>query len=293
MSIKAIYSLFDGAFSLRMLRDRFVLKLKRPLYIDGVIMNNMNLDIPAGRVPGKSSVNKYGSGPDCDSGVLSDIWSRNDITKVWIAPTQARIHALVSTVVTDADGDVGANRIRVYGLPAWDADEVSEEVIMTGTTPKNTINSYVIIHRMEVTSIGTAGVNLGRITATAAVDGSVTAEIPYNTAVSRGVGQTLMAIYGLPSTKTAYITKYYHSITNNVSANAETAVAVATDPIFRPAHFTVKHRLGMAYGGTSTHEHNFKPYYKITGPAIIKMSVIASANNVACSGGFDMILEEN
>lgn len=298
MSIKAIYNLFDGAFSLRMLRDRFVLKLKRPLYIDGVIMNSLALDVPAGRVPGKSALNKFGHGHDCDSGILSDIWSRNDITKVWIPPTQARIHNIVSTSLSDdasggAPAGIGATHIRIYGLEDWDSKEVYEDIEMNGTVNVPTSKSYVIIHRMKVTNFGVGGPNQGRITATATVDGTVTAEIYFNATLSAGSGQTTMAIWGIPSIQTAYISKYYFSIINNISAVADSGILIATDPVNHPSRFTVKHRLGMSRDGSSAHEHPFNPYYKVPGPAIVKISAVPSANNVEISAGFDGYVEDN
>ena len=256
-------------------------------------MNNSLLDIAAGRVPGKSAVNKFGHGPDCDNGVISDIWSRNDITKVWLPPTQARIHQITSTSAQDtSSGGVGAKQITIYGLKTWDSDESTEVISMSGTGTVNTAESYVIIHRMKVTNFGISQVNLGRITATAVTDGSVTAEIPYNSTLSVGAGQTLMAVYGIPSTKVAYMPKYYFSVINNVSTSIDVGLFLATNPEVYPRLFTVKHKLGSQSTGTSSNEHNFKPYFRVAGPAILKIQVVSSANGVSVSAGFDLILED-
>ena len=102
-----------------------------------------------------------------------------------------------------------------------------------------------------------------------------------------------MAVYGVPSTKVAYMTKYYFSVINNISTSIDVGLFLATNPEVYPKLFTVKHRLGGQSAGSSASEHDFKPYFRIPGPAILKIQVVASANNVGVSAGFDLILEDS
>jgi hypothetical protein len=165
------------------------------------------LELSKGNISGHSKVNKFGRTTNCDSGVPTDIHdgaNSTDDVAIWVAPTQARIHNIVSTSVADDSAGVGAKTIQVYGLTAWDALEVSETIIMDGTTDVPTNNLYVIIHRMKVLTCGATAINVGVITATATpTDATVTAQI------NALEGQTQMALYGIPSGITAYMLGYY------------------------------------------------------------------------------------
>lgn len=364
---------------------------------------NFALDAAAGKVEDVVGVNKFGRSTNVDASTDTDIHdgaNPTDDLDIWVAPTTARVHAIVSTdandvtaaatltmalnaadtetvtigakvytfqtVLTDVDGNVligatasdsidnliaainlgagagtlyatsttanvisvsavagagdtmtlyvatagaiattetganmswggatavlgtGARTLRVYGLTAWTTAEVSEDINLTGITAVNTVNSYVIIHRMEVLTKGASGPNVGVITATAATDGTVTAQ------VNAGKGQTQMAIYGVPSTKSAYITQYYASVIKAAAAlTCSISLLANHEPASELTAFLVKHTNGADTAGDSYIPHKFEPYYKIAGPAIIKLQANASAANTDISGGFDMYLMNN
>lgn len=248
------------------------------------------LEIPAGRTE-FSSVNKFGRSTNVDSGVATDIHdgaNATDDVAVWVAPTQARVHAIVSTS-TDDDGapvGTGARTIQVYGLTSWSTSETSETITLNGTTGVNTTKSYVIIHRMKVITKGAADPNVGVITATAATDGTVTAQI------NAGEGQTQMAIYGIPSTKTAYLTAYYASIQRANTASVNITLLANTSPDTELISYLVKHTQAVNSAGTGYFDHHFHPYNKFSGPCILKIQAAASANNADVSAGFDLIMED-
>ena len=255
---------------------------------------DLMLDVPRGAVHGYTSVNKFGRSTNVDSGVATDIWDRANATNnqaVWLAPTAARVHAIVSASASDAAAGVGARTLRVYGLKTWSSLESYEDVTLNGTTPVNTANSYVIIHRMQVLTWGTSGPNVGLITATAATDSTVTAQI------GAGNGQTLMAIYGIPSGVTAFMTGFYGSILRaNLGANS---VASDMTLLFNPrpdsvtTKYLVKHTIGLNSGGANPMRHAYAPLSKFTGPGIIKLRATGGADNLDVSAGFDLILTED
>lgn len=252
--------------------------------------HNMMLAIAQGIMPNEAAVNKFGRATNVDTGIDTDIHdgaNATDDLAVWVAPTQARIHNVKSSSASD-DGSpvgVGGRTLRVYGLTAWDADEVSEEITLNGTTNVATVNAYVIIHRMKVLTKGATSVNVGKITATAATDGTVTAQI------NAGDGQTQMAIYGVPSTKTAYMTAYYASaIKASASLSVKITLLINATPDTELLNFLTKHTIGLATEGANYARHNFEPYFAIAGPAIIKIQGNSSAVNTDVSAGFDLIL---
>jgi hypothetical protein len=261
-----------------------------------MIKRNTDLmfEIARGNMAGISGINKFGRAPSGVQTTATDIWDRADATptqSVWTAPIQARIHQIVSSSGSD-DGNpvgVGARTLRIYGLTAWNTAEVNEDITLNGTTNVPTVNSYVIIHRMKVLTKGATNVNVGTITATADTDGTVTAQI------NIGEGQTQMAIYGIPSTQTAYLPCFYASLNKSSAAAATLNVSllVNPEPDSELINFLVKNTRGLQSTGKSDSQWFFMPYYKIEGPAIIKIQAIASANDIECSAGFDLILVDN
>lgn len=261
--------------------------------------DSFSLEVARGHVPGVSGVNKFGRNIEVDASVSADVWdgghtlASGGVSLTWVAPTEARVHAIVSS--SDADSDTGGTKpqgngtrtIRVYGLSSWAGREVSEDVVMDGTAPVNTTNSYVIIHRMEVlTKGGNALINVGVIKATAAVDGTITAQIRI------GQGQTQMAIYGVPSTQTAFFGRLYANINKagGASGLADIHLCVNPEPDVEETAFLIKHTFGLQTVGTSALTI---PYYVpkvIAGPAIFKVQVVSGNADMDVSAGFDLML---
>jgi len=71
---------------------------------------------------------------------------------------------------------VGARTVEISGINAA-YKEVSETVSLNGTAAVNTVNSYLHINSMQVKSAGSEGANAGLITAIAATDTTITAQI--------------------------------------------------------------------------------------------------------------------
>lgn len=268
----------------------------------GVGFLDSHLAIARGKVPGSASVNKYGRAVAGIQLTDTDIWDRANAAatqQIWLAPTQARIHAIVSNSVEDSDsggvvaqGD-GCRTIRLWGLKTWSTKETSEDVILDGTTAVNTENTYVIIHRMKMLTHGSLGPNDGTITATAATDGTVTAQI------NPGQGQTNMTILGIPSTQVAYMTSY--DVNSHNTGNPATVVETdfsmlineSPDVDETSSGFINKSNIGMIASGSSDFSKSYDPYLKIEGPAIIKFQAISTLADTEGVAEFDLILIDN
>ena len=251
------------------------------------------LDISRGNVSGMVTVNKFGRSTNVDSGIATDVWDRANATNdqdIWVAPTQARIHGIVSDSGSDTSAGAGAKTIRVFGLTSWSTSEESEDITMSGATNVSTTKSYVIIHRMRVLTKGATNVNVGNITATADVDATITAQI------LAGQGQTQMAIYGVPSNQTAYMTQFYVSVNKSGGATGamDGSIFYNPEPDVELTNFLVKHTTGKITTGSSNGApQRFNPPKKFVGPGIIKMQAVGSANDLDVSAGFDLILIDN
>lgn len=247
------------------------------------------LQVSRGLVTGIRGVNKFGRSVNVDQ-IATDII--DDVANViWDAPTTARLHNIVSTSSSD-DGDpagVGARTLRILGLTSWDAVESTEDIILNGSNPVVTDNSYVVIHRMFVLTKGGTSTNVGTITATAQTDGTITAMI------KAGLGQTQMAVYGVPSVQTAFMTDYYSSANRltPTAASVDVSLLVNPEPDSELTNFLIKHTQSLNTPGSSYFLHRYNPYFAIPGPAIVKIQAISSANDSDVSAGFDLFIVDN
>jgi len=264
-----------------------------PTSLSLLVCDNM-LEIPVGNISGQSPVNKFGRSTNVDSGVATDVWDRANATDdqdIWLAPTAARIHTIASNSANDTTGGTGANSVIIHYLADWDTAEATETVTGNLNAGIAMTNAAVMIHRMRVVPQSTStSTNVGTITATAATDGTVTAQI------QPGNGQTLMAIYGIPSTQTAYMTHFYATILrSNAGAAAQSDITLRfnPDPETNTTVFLDKHNDGVTTSGSSAVIHPYSPYKAFSGPGIIKIQATGSAVNLDVSAGFDLILKDN
>jgi hypothetical protein len=169
---------------------------------------------------------------------------------------------------------------RVYGLTDWDTAETSEDVTLDGQSNVATSNSYVIIHRIKGLTFGSGGTNAGIITATAVTDGTVTA------AIQAGEGQTLMAIYGVPSTQSLHITHIYTTVLKNVTnVMSDGVLLVKEDADVATSAFITKERWQFSRDGPFSRPYDVAK--SVSGPAIVKVQVNTNANDTVVTAAFD------
>ena len=250
-------------------------------------------DISNGTITGEDTVNKFGRAPSGIQTTTTDVWDRADSSAtqpVWLAPTAARIHTIASDSASDVAGGVGATTVVVSYLADWDTAETTETVAGNLNAGIAMSNAAVMIHRMKVVPQSTStSPNVGTITATAATDATITAQI------NPGEGQTQMAIYGIPSTQSFNLDDYYGTINKSQGTvgTINLSLLVNPNPDVQTLSFLTKNTRGLQSTGVSSDTFPFNPPYNISGPAIIKVSGIASADDIEASAGFNGVLVDN
>jgi hypothetical protein len=251
------------------------------------------LDVARGLVEGHYPVNKFGRAPDGVQTTATDIWARANATptqQIWLAPTAARIHTIASSSASDTTGGVGVNAVKIWFLPSWNERERS--VTVTGNLNGGIAmtEAAVTINRMKVVTQATttaATLNVGTITATAAVNATVTAAILPNK------GQTQLAIFSVPSTQKLYVTRVYSNILGGANIDVDFSIVVNNNPTVNTTNFLTTHTFGNQGTGTSARDFNFTPPQEHAGPCIIKMQAISNQADQDVSAGFDGILIDN
>lgn len=259
---------------------------------------DFGLEASLNKVQKYSTVNKFGTALKCDSGVPTDIYdgaSAALTTPIWVPPKAARIHTLVSTSLSDSDSggvnpqSTGLRTVRVSYLPDWDTKETTEDVILDGTTGVVMTNEAAMINRIEPLTWGSGGLNVGVITATAAVDGSVTA------AILVGNNQTQMCIFGVPSIQKLRVKKIFGEIIKGTGTTQRADMVFfkmidpATNVAFNTAWINKENFSATESGGNVEHNYNGIPK-KFNGPCIVKIQTISNAADVKTIGGFDAYL---
>ena len=140
---------------------------------------------------------------------------------------------------------------------------------------------------MKVLTGGASGPNVGIISATAAPDGTVTAII------AAGDGQTEMAIYGVPSIQSLYMTRWACSIAKATAGYINFELRVNEFPASQPTVFLRKNDMAVVGTGSNTGEKIFEVPPKYAGPCIIKVTGAANANDTDAKAAFDGYIVTN
>jgi len=176
--------------------------------------------IKLGHRPGISFIEKFGRNPSVAT-AGEDI---HDAGGIYVFPTLASKINVQSTSAEDGAGTLtGALSISIQGLDQ-NYNQIIEMVILNGLTTVSTVNQFIRVFRMLVETTGSAGANVGIITA-----GSQ-AEVLTLATIRAGKGQTNMALYTIPKGHKGFLKKWYISI---LKAGTETKTVAADCDIFR------------------------------------------------------------
>lgn len=253
-------------------------------------VNHFFTEVALGNVPGHTIINKFGRNPDCDQiasatavNIGRDIWDLGIAgATMWVPPTEARLHAIAGDA-TDALDDVGARTLRIFGLDdAWALQQEDHSMHATdGSTPVNTALAYTMIYRMEVLTTGSGGVNVGNITATAATDSTVTAQI---TALNN---QTAMAIFQIPAATTGLLYGYDGSIHKSGGAAKLADITIMLKNFGGP--WRAHEGLDVTSDGQPYNHHPYTLPILLQAKSYVKMVANPSADGQDISASFDII----
>jgi len=158
------------------------------------------LRVVTGNVNGWSWESKFGSN-SAVGGTEEDIWNQGGTEALLSAAEQMDIASTLAADKGTPTAGTGARTLVIFGL-ASDYEPIRETIILNGASNVRTVNSYLRVHRMIVTTAGSGGINAGDITATAASAGSVHAKI------TAGNGQTQKTQYCVPANYYAIVTGF-------------------------------------------------------------------------------------
>jgi len=243
-------------------------------------------DVARGKYPQIRSVSKFGHNLDVDTGTVPEtVWSQGGL---WVPPTAARIHNVVSSDAADDAAGTGAQTVKVQGLDASWAEQ-NETLDMDGTTIVPTVNEYRRIFRIQVVTAGSGQTNAGLITATAVTDGTITAAVPI------ALGSTFMAVWTVPAQRTCALMSIWASINRQTvaaSAMAEFDLRIMSGLDTDTPAALVSQQIGLAVDGVGAVNWPFTLPKCIEGPADIEIRArFVSDNNTVVNAGFDAIYE--
>ncbi len=216
---------------------------------------------------------------------------------VWLqegAYTWSPAASTLSISSSDANDDgapvgTGALTVVVEGLDANYA-EISESVILNGTTVVNTLKLFLRTHRMYVATVGTGLTNAGVIYAADTGGVYTTPGIPdaatdIRSTIGVGEGQTLQAFYTVPAGYTAYLTRVSAGSVDGTNATTITLRARTFGGAFRTKQKFV------VFKGSFAQQHDVPLVF--TEKTDIEMLADAALSTTDVAADFDLILVAN
>ena len=244
-----------------------------PFFVQKVAgeLDNFNLRVSKGEIPGHSFIHKFGENPSVSS-VEEVVWDKGGMYEYLNTAQQLSVQ---STSSGDSQDNVGAWQIRIEGLDE-NYIEITEVITLQGLISVITSNSFIRVFRMTVISTGTSQKASGTISVTYL--GITLAQI------IDGNNQTLMSLYTIPAGKTGYLIKG--------KAGATAGKTMSGSFFIRDfgSVFKVAHRF---YIYQNNYEYFFSYPIPLEEKSDIEVRVISSSSGGALSAAFDILLIDN
>jgi hypothetical protein len=242
-----------------------------------------SLQVARGLIPGHSAITVFGYNPDVDTSEES-VWPNGGTVP---HPTAASVLKVSSTNAADASpSGTGARTVLITGLNG-SFNEVSETIVLNGQTAVNTVNSYLYVNGLTVTSVGSGSANAGDINVGT---GTVTAGVPavlYDM-IAIGYNNRTTGHYCVPAGYTAFLV---HGLFTAGQASGSTSITgkllvhSPDDNIVRVGAITTLNN------GVVQYMFNYPT--AISEKSCVGATAIGSANNNSVSSMFNICLIKN
>lgn len=214
-----------------------------------------------------------GANADVDSAAAEDVWTGGGDF-----PFQATAAAttIVSGSVADDSAGTGARTVRVIGLDST-LKEISEDVIMDGTTPVALTNQFFRVNSFEILTVGSGGVNAG------VIDVKHATTVIASMAV--GDGRARQAVFTAPNNQPDWrVVRMNYAITNGVAG------AVTFNLMTRKSGkgWQVRETVAAYGAGACNGSVEFKAPIYLDAGEDVKIRATAGADNSAVAASFDV-----
>lgn len=250
-------------------------------------VTSWELELAAGRIPGKSVLHKFGRNDDIDiTDGFEDLWNHAAAAGHYTGQdaTVAEIVSIVSTDANDNAAGSGARTLILIGQGAGFVEQ-TEVITLNGLTPVLSTLAYLRLDRAIVLTGGSPlATNAGTITANQSI---TTANVFFN--ITPGVNRTLIAAYTIPAGKVGYVRSAFVTLAKKGSASVEPRAQVR----FPGSVWQIVEWLAITGSGSSYLDRQFNtPLAPIPAGADIKLQADTDTNNVGVAGGFEIYLED-
>lgn len=234
--------------------------------------------IAESKADGYSIVNKFGRNPDIDTGTLpEDIWGKGGIYTGFPTGAPEEIEVFSSNA-----GDTGQLTFTYLASNTSTAYQTAT-VTLNGTTAVPTGITAYRVHTAQYASGSATGFNLGLITIRHRVTvANIFLEMPI------GRSQTTNAAYTVPAGSTGYIKRLFASVIPATSGSIEGSLWIRT--------LGGSPRLRRPFSASDSKSFEERPYGGIpiaAGSDIQCRVILASANNMDVTAGYDLLLKRN
>lgn len=193
--------------------------------------------------------------------------------------------SVVSASANDTSAGTGARQVKLTYYDSTGAGPSTETITLNGTTAVNTVSTTICyVEKVEVTSVGSTGSNVGVITLKAATAGGGATIVTLNATDN----QTFLALHYVPTGKTCYITGLSAGSDSTAIGQGGLYSIRAQDLSSATAPNKQVSDFFRLYGQSSGVARLYSTPIQVTGPARIQVWVNpASSNTVVFTGAFD------